>query len=133
MYKYITKRCMCAAKNILPVILLKSTILLEQASTRFGKSYTVEHGLTTALLLQPLFCAPNELKVQSFPSVNSFTTSLIRPHRGPKVVVLTGFNCTYIYLLMYMLFLIFLIQRLIDPIPEWGYVQRLLEIPQKRF
>ena len=52
-------------------------------------------NLTTSLL-RPLFCAPNELKFQSFPSFYNLvnpTTPLPRPHfHGLKVVVLTRFH-----------------------------------------
>ena len=48
--------------------------------------------LTTTSLLRPLFCAPNELKFQSFPKFYNLvnpTTPLLRPHfHGPNVVAL---------------------------------------------
>ena len=48
-------------------------------------------------LLQPLFCAPKELKVRSFPQFYNLinpTTPLLQQHfYGRKVVVLVGIHC----------------------------------------
>lgn len=56
-------------------------------------SSTVEPCLTTTPLLQPLFCGPSELKVQSFSQFCNLlnpTTPLLQPHfHGQKVATVT--------------------------------------------